>query len=98
VGHWFESLEEAREKIETWRIDYDDSRPHQGLKDMTPTEFALKSRSNELEIVPQQAFVILDKDPLRDIRNIRSVYMTVKNGVSYKRSLYQPTAIQPNHP
>jgi transposase InsO family protein len=29
--------------------------PHQGLKDMTPTEFALKSRSNEFEIVPQQA-------------------------------------------
>jgi putative transposase len=24
--HWFESLEEAREKIETWRIDYNDSR------------------------------------------------------------------------
>ncbi len=43
-------------------------------------------------------FVILDKDPLTDIRNIRSVYMTVKNGVGYKRSLYQPTVIQPNHP
>ncbi len=51
--HWFESLEEAREKIETLRIDYNDSRPHQGLKDMTPTEFALKSRSNEFEMVPQ---------------------------------------------
>ena len=53
--HWLESLEEAREKIETWRIDYNDSRPHQGLKDMTPTEFALKSRSNEFEMVSQQA-------------------------------------------
>jgi putative transposase len=53
--HWFESLEEAREKIETWRIDYNDSRPHQGLKDMTPTEFALKSRSSEFGMVPQQA-------------------------------------------
>jgi putative transposase len=52
--HWFESLEEAREKIETWRIDYNDSRPHQGLKDMTPTEFALKSRSSEFGMVPQQ--------------------------------------------
>jgi len=53
--HWFESLEEARERIETWRIDYNDSRPHQGLKDMTPTEFALKSRSNEVEMVFKQA-------------------------------------------
>ena len=26
MGHSFESLEEAREKIETWRIDYTDSR------------------------------------------------------------------------
>ena len=47
--HWFESLEEAREKIETWRIDYNDSRPHQSLKDMTPMEFALKSRSVDRE-------------------------------------------------
>lgn len=51
-----------------------------------------------IEVGKMADFVMLDKDPLRDIRNIRSVYMTVKNGVSYKRSLYQPTAIQPNHP
>jgi putative transposase len=53
--HWFETLEEARAKIEAWRIDYNDSRPHQGLKEMTPNEYALKSRSIELEMVPQQA-------------------------------------------
>jgi len=51
-----------------------------------------------IEVGKMADFVILDKDPLRDIRNIRSVYMTVKNGVRYKRSLYQPTAIQPHHP
>jgi hypothetical protein len=43
-------------------------------------------------------FVVLDKDPLSDIRNVRNVYMTVKNGVGYKRSLYQHTAMQPNRP
>jgi putative transposase len=53
--HWFESLEEAQETIEIWRIDYNDSRPHQGLKDMTPAEFALKCRSNEVESVLKQA-------------------------------------------
>jgi putative transposase len=53
--HWFETLEDARAKIEAWRIDYNDSRPHQGLKEMTPNEYALKSRSIELEMVPQQA-------------------------------------------
>ncbi|MGH9643608.1 MAG: amidohydrolase family protein [Terriglobales bacterium] len=36
-------------------------------------------------------FVVLDKDPLSDIRNVRSVYMTVKNGVAHKRSSFRPT-------
>ena len=53
--HWFESLEDAREKFEAWRIDYNDSRPHQALKELTPTEYALKSRSIEVEKGPQQA-------------------------------------------
>jgi imidazolonepropionase-like amidohydrolase len=39
-------------------------------------------------------FCVFDKDPLTDIHNIRSVYMTVKNGVSYKRP-YRAAAAQP---
>jgi imidazolonepropionase-like amidohydrolase len=39
-------------------------------------------------------FVILDKDPVSDIHNVRSVYMTVKNGLRFKRQLYRPAAIQ----
>lgn len=53
--HWFESIEEAREKIESWRIDYNDNRPHQALKELTPTEYALKCRLAEVDTVPQQA-------------------------------------------
>jgi Integrase core domain len=49
------SLEEARTKIKTSGIDYNDSRPHQGLKEMAPTEYALKSRSIEKELVHNQA-------------------------------------------
>jgi putative transposase len=30
--HWFESVDEAREKIEAWQVDYNESRPHQALK------------------------------------------------------------------
>jgi imidazolonepropionase-like amidohydrolase len=30
-------------------------------------------------------FAIFDQDPLRDIHNVRSIYMTVKNGISYER-------------
>jgi imidazolonepropionase-like amidohydrolase len=42
-----------------------------------------------IEVGKAADFVILDRDPLSDVRNVRSVYMTVKNGVGYKRSLYR---------
>ena len=45
--HWFASLEEAKEKIEGWRRDYNESRPHQALNEQTPAEFA--SRMKDLE-------------------------------------------------
>ena len=38
--HWFMDLEKARQLIETWRREYNDSRPHASLEDRTPTEFA----------------------------------------------------------
>lgn len=37
---WFVSLTDARETIEAWRIDYNVTRPHSGLADRTPEEFA----------------------------------------------------------
>jgi putative transposase len=52
--HWFESLEDAREKIEAWRIDYNDSRPHTALKEMTPTEYALKTSAIQIDEVLKQ--------------------------------------------
>ncbi len=45
--HWFESMEEAKSKIEAWRIDYNESRPHQALQEETPAQFAM--RTEELE-------------------------------------------------
>ena len=36
----FVSLHDARQKIETWRIDYNEHRPHSSLGDLTPREFA----------------------------------------------------------
>jgi putative transposase len=38
--NWFMSLEEARVKIETWRRDYNQVRPHSALKYQTPEVFA----------------------------------------------------------
>ena len=45
--HWFESMEEAKAKIEAWRIDYNVSRPHQALQEKTPAEFAMRTRELE---------------------------------------------------
>ena len=38
--HWFETLAEAKQLIEAWRQEYNDSRSHRALEDRTPSEFA----------------------------------------------------------
>jgi putative transposase len=38
--HWFVSVAEAREISERWREDYNQERPHSGLGQQTPAEFA----------------------------------------------------------
>ena len=38
--HVFVSLDDARHKIETWRIQYNRERPHSSLDNLTPEEFA----------------------------------------------------------
>jgi putative transposase len=37
--NWFESLNDAREIIEAWRKDYNESRPHMALGNLTPLEY-----------------------------------------------------------
>lgn len=46
--HWFLSLEDARAKIEAWRKDYNEFRPHSALQWMTPAEFARQTRETPL--------------------------------------------------
>ncbi len=38
--HWFLSLEDAQEKLDSWRKDYNERRPHSALGNRTPQEFA----------------------------------------------------------
>jgi putative transposase len=42
--HLFANLNEARQIIEEWRIDYNTSRPHSSLNGLTPIEFAARPR------------------------------------------------------
>ena len=37
--NWFISLKDARHIIESWRIDYNEARPHSSLKGLTPKEY-----------------------------------------------------------
>jgi len=52
-GEVFFNLADAREKLERWRCDYNQTRPHSALDDRTPEEFAktLERRPSALPIV-----------------------------------------------
>jgi len=45
--HWFMSLEDAREKAEEWRQDYNQNRPHSSLGNVTPEEYAMLTRQEK---------------------------------------------------
>jgi putative transposase len=38
--HWFLDLADARQKIEAWRVDYNEVRPHSSLANATPKEYS----------------------------------------------------------
>jgi putative transposase len=40
--HWFLDLEDARQRIEKWRMDYNTFRPHKTLEGLTPSEYVLR--------------------------------------------------------
>ena len=44
--HWFVNLKEAKQLIESWRQEYNESRPHASLGDRTPSEFASESTAS----------------------------------------------------
>ena len=48
--HWFESMEEAKARIEAWRIDYNESRPHQALQEETPAQFVMRAKDLERSV------------------------------------------------
>ena len=44
--NWFESLEQARQTIATWRTDYNEIRPHSSCGRVPPATFAALNRQN----------------------------------------------------
>lgn len=55
----FETLDEARDIIEKWRIDYNEERPHSSLENLTPMEF-IKRHYAKLKRDPALATQSLD--------------------------------------
>lgn len=43
--HWFDSIEDAKVIIEAWRHDYNESRPHMALNNVSPAVFAQQTAS-----------------------------------------------------
>ena len=43
--NWFGSLEQVRNIVEAWRLDYNQARPHSSLGDLTPAEFKMQELS-----------------------------------------------------
>jgi hypothetical protein len=80
--HWFTSLYDAREKVETWRVDYNRVRPHQSLGDRTPEEFRAAAAASLEEGVQRgsTAHVTEEQDPA----GVRGAYAS-----------YQKTRIDP---
>ena len=44
---WFLSMADARQRINEWRIDYNQNRPHTSLNGLTPNEFANRSTMDQ---------------------------------------------------
>lgn len=51
--HWFDSIEDARNKLSAWREEYNCRRPHSSLDFQTPHEFAHAMRISENEPKPK---------------------------------------------
>jgi putative transposase len=43
--HWFIDIADARRRIEAWRVDYNEVRPHSSLGNRSPAEFAREFRN-----------------------------------------------------
>lgn len=56
----FVSLNDAKRKIEKWRLDYNHCRPHSGINNLTPKEFSSISNEDKIAEITKNEMV-LDK-------------------------------------
>ncbi len=59
--NWFLSLDDAHEKIEAWRIDYNQHRPHGSLGNLAPSEFRQRSQRDLTESMRNVSYKLVQK-------------------------------------
>ena len=55
--HWFASIDDAQQKIDAFRWDYNEHHPHRSLKGLSPREFAermLQTAAGSLSLVDRK--------------------------------------------
>ena len=48
--HWFDDLTDAQKKLQAWRREYNESRPHQSLNELSLLEFKARWAQQRSEI------------------------------------------------
>ena len=48
--HWFDDLTDAQKKLQAWRQEYNESRPHRSLNELSPLEFKARWAEQRSEI------------------------------------------------
>lgn len=56
--NWFLSISDAQEKVETWRKEYNNSRPHSSLGNLTPREFVERHLSGQERSVSDESKLV----------------------------------------
>jgi putative transposase len=79
--HWFLTLDHARETIESWRIDYNQVRPHSSLGYLTPEEFAT-GHANE-KTVKREPFEGSSQKRVRSSTDIIRKFSPLQQAQSY---------------
>lgn len=50
-AHWFENLTDAQAKLDAWRREYNESRPHKALNGLTPLEYKARWDTEKMKIL-----------------------------------------------
>jgi putative transposase len=48
--HCFDDMKDAKEKLEAWRREYNETRPHRSLNDLSPLEYRAQWAKRRSEI------------------------------------------------